>query len=551
MMAWLERILSQLRTELENKDRLLEEKDRRIRELERELKHTREELEKTRLELEEKCKAEQEAREEIQLLKHRLSLAARRLYGRKSERSEASTPPLPCFKQALEESEIKKEEEPPAREQPERKKRRPKRQKIPPHLPCKEERHNLSEEERICPSCNRELKIIGTETTEEVEYEPARFWKKRIVREKGMCPCCKRVVVARMPPRPIEKGKPGPGLLAGIATAKYADHLPLYRQERIFNRSGIWIPRSTMSGWLYRTADLLEPIYEYLKQFLLSQNYLQADDTTILIKNGPKGKVKRGFLRAYTIPYREVVFEVLLTQKQEEALRFLQSWQGILQSDATRSFDLVYALPGVLRGGCMSHCRRGFFDARVEAPDKANRALGFIRRLYAIEDYAREKLLDAEARAELRAEKAEPIALEFRDFVESLSWEPLPKSYLGRAINYTLRNWQPITLYLKHGEVEIDNNSCENALRIPVLGRKNWLMLGIEEDPHRAAIFFTLTASCSRLGVDPFEYLRHVIEAVSVVPESRIWELTPRGYLEAKLGIKIPNGPPYQIIRPP
>ena len=542
-----------LTTIMERSEKELSKLKAQVRDLTREVDALRAKLKKVqeeKEELERKLKQEEWEKNQYKWQAERLT---RRLFGRKSERVTDNIHPLPGFEEPgtlepVSEVAVEEAEHPQKAQRP---RSRPVRRRIPPELPRVEKILPVPEEQKICGTCRSKMKFVGHEKTEYLRYIPARVYAERLLREKYICPECKKTAIAPMPPRPIDKSKAGPELLAGIATAKYADHLPLYRQEKIFKRAGLDISRSTMCDWIGQVAGLLEPVYDCMSEFVLSQDFIQADDTSLAIKAGPKEKVSKGYLLAYGIPYGEVIFKVINSKSQEECCRPLAGFTGVLQADATAGFKPLYESGLVRHAGCMAHARRRFYDARKQAPEEAKEVLRLIRDLYKIEAEAREKGLDSKGRAELRKEKARPLLSKLKTYVQKLGLIALPKSPLGQAITYMLTEWETLTLYVKNGRVEIDNNCCENALRVPVLGRKNWLMLGTKEDPHRAAILYSLVVSCQRLGIDPYTYLVDAINAVSVIPATQVWEVTPRGYLEAKLGRKLPVGPPYNLPQPP
>jgi len=399
------------------------------------------------------------------------------------------------------------------------------------------EEYDLGPEERICPHCKGELVRIGEEVTEQYDYIPAKYFIRELVRAKYACKNCEGVIKrASLPARPIEKGKPGAGLLAHVAVSKYADHLPLYRQEQIMARGGISLRRSTMCDWLGEMAYLLEPIVSAVKRQILSSPVVQSDDTPVQVKDPDiNGKTHRGYLWVYTIPYGEVVFDFTSHHRQEGPVKFLGDFKGYLQTDAHDCYNGVFSNGKVIHIGCMAHARRKFYEAKDSAPEEARWVLTRMARLYKVERELKERGASPEERVALRQRESLPLLLELKSYIGNLGLIALPKSPLGRAVAYFLKNFDSLCRYTEVGEAEIDNNSAEQAIKNVVIGRKNWLFLGHPKGgPSRATVFYSLIVSCKRLKIDPFAYLRDIIDKISQVPDSEVWKLTPRGWLEAQ-----------------
>lgn len=409
------------------------------------------------------------------------------------------------------------------------------RRPLPPDLPRRRKLYELSPSERSCPCCTSAMVEIGEDVTEELEYKPASFYVIEHVRIKYACRACDQAVVrAPLPDRPIERGRPGPGLLAHLAVAKYADHLPLYRLEGIFAREGVEISRQTMCQWITQLADLVSPIVCELKRQLLCDPLLQSDDTGIPYQGDLNGRVSKGYLWVYTRPYAEVVFDFTTNHSRAGPIEFLGDFRGYLQSDGHSSYNGVYASGKVAHIGCLAHVRRKFFEAKEEAPAEAAMALAAIQSLYRIERDAKTAGITGADLVELRQREAGPVVAAMGTWLVALSDKYRPKSQMAKAIGYARRQWPAIVRYTEIAEACIDNNSSEQAIKPVVLGRKNWIFAGSAEGGRRAATLYSLIVSCKRLGIDPYAYLRGVIEVVATHPNKRIGELTPRAWAAAR-----------------
>lgn len=412
---------------------------------------------------------------------------------------------------------------------------------LPEHLVRERIEIDPPEEKRTCSCCKKPMERVGEVITEELEVEPLKFKVRQYVRGKWRCPpCMNRDVVEELPPRPIEKGRPSPGLLAYIVTSKYSDHLPLYRQEQIFLRHGVHIARSTMDSWLGALSGLLLAVVEAMKRDLLTDTFLQSDDTRIqALDPSLKGESRRCYLWAYSRPDGEIVYHFTDNRSAKGPLKFLNGFSGHLQTDGFSAYKPLWRAGRVKHIACLAHIRRKFFEARGSAPDEVDAILGKIREAYAIEEKAR-RAFSAETLLELRRMRVEPVLDEIETLVSELGEKVLPKSKLGLAVEYAQNEWPGLRLYLDVAEARIDNNSCENAMRPVVLGRKNFLFAGsVKGGGERAEVFFSLVQSSKRLGLDPYAYLRDVINRISTHPASRIRELTPRGWKDSRASEKV------------
>lgn len=505
-------------------------------------------------ELIESLRRERRSRESVE---YRLGLLLRRLYGTKSEKIDPNQ--LLLFDDAFAESEEEdtSADEPPApadepaqeTSQTTRKKsRRNGRTKLPADLPRVRIEHDLAEAEKICPCCGESLTSIGEETSEQLDYKPASLFVRVNARKKYACRGCQgHVKTADKPAEPIEKGLPGSGLLAHVATSKYSDHIPLHRLEGIFARHGVEVSRKTMCDWMARAAELYSPIVAAMKEKVLQSGVIQSDDTTVPVQDKTRpGKTKTGRLWTYLgdrhHPY--TLFDYTPDHSRDGPQRWLQGFKGYLQADAYSAYDEIYAGGNVIEVGCHAHARRYFFDAKATDAVRAHHVLGIYSRLYDVEREAKQIVEESdredkaayleELRLPMRQERSVPILKQFQSWLEQESTKALPKSPIGQAIGYARSNWAALERYAHTGNLDIDNNAAERAMKVVVLGRKNWLFAGSDQGGRTAATIYSLTVTCKRLGIDPFAYLRDMLDLVSTHPASRIEELLPDRWAAAQ-----------------
>lgn len=380
------------------------------------------------------------------------------------------------------------------------------------HLPVKETVEIIPEPVRADPEL---YERIGEERTFEVDVIPPQLFKREIVRPKFRH-CLDRnraPLLAPAPKRVVTSGFASAGLIAWALTAKYCDHLPLYRQEKMLARWGAPISRQNLSDWVGAATALLEPLVKRMKQDLLQSGYVQVDETPIRC-NDPDlrdGKTTQGWLWALARPGGDVVFAWRLSRRHDEAERLLGAYQGVLQSDGYEAYAAyARAHSGVEWAGCWAHARRRFFEVAAERPKTAERVLRLIARLYQLEQVWDGAQVGA-TRAALRQEHfARPLARLHR-LVTALQARVLPKSGLGQACTYLLGHWAPLTAHLRHSHTRLDTNSVENAIRPSKLGVKNWLFVGHPAAGDRAAVLYSLVVSCQRHGHHPHDYLRDVL----------------------------------------
>jgi transposase len=473
-------------------------------------------------------------------LQHQLEQLLRARYGRKSERIDPAQ--LWLFAQ-----EILAQAEPPPQPDPAPepapppsapapKKQGHGRKPLPASLARKPVLHDVPPEELPCPDCGTLRCRIGEEVREQLEYVPASLIVLEHIRPKYACPdCAANVVIADRLPEPIEKGLPGPGLMAHVITNKYADHLPLYRQEGILRRHGVEISRSTMCDWMAVAAELLQPIVTLMLTKILESRVVQNDDTPVKVQDHDGKGIKTGRLwdsiGDHNHPY--VVYTYTPDRSGAGPAAIFQGFEGYLQADAYSAYDALFTSGKIIEVGCMMHARRKFYEARTSDPPRAHQALARIQLLYDVEREAKEKH-EAEgyeafvaARHALRGERSRPIFQQFHDWLVAEVPKVLPKSPIGEAIRYALNHWAALARPLEAGFLELDNGACERAFKPVALGRRNWLFAGSDKGGETAAVLMSLCTTCKALGIDPQAYLRDVLERISTHPARRIEELLP------------------------
>jgi transposase len=469
-------------------------------------------------------------------LRQRVQLLTHRLFGRRSEKGvpvieQTVLPFEPAAGQVQPETTDESRGEEISADAPQRRHHRGRR-RLPADLPRERIEVVPPASERHCATCDTAKVRIGADTTEELDYAPASFVIREYVRPRYACTRCQQgVVQAALPARPIEKGRPGPGLLAHVVSSKYADHLPLYRLAQIFERHAMQITRRTLSEWNGAVADLLEPIVRAMHREQVCQSpWIQCDDTTLDVQDPSRApEIRTGHLWVYRGELGEVVYDFTWSRNRDGPLKMLAGYRGYLQVDAAPAYDDLFAqCPEIIEVGCMAHARRYFKEAMPTAAVVCAQVLAMMGQLYRIERAASEKYLDAPARQRIRQEQARPILDKLHAYLNQRQATALPKSPLGSAIGYALRNWAALTRYTGDGRLKIDNNGAEQALRPIVLGRKNWLFAGSEAAAHRTAILCSLVQTCKHLQINPFIYLRDVIERVSTHPARLVLDLTPR-----------------------
>jgi transposase len=519
---------------------------------------------------------------ELDGVRHRLDQLLRRLYGPKGEKFRPDQPGLfeLLNEIAIAEPAAPQPGAPPLTEataaaRPQRKGhgRRP----LPGDLRRERVEHDVPEADKVCPCCQTPRVKIGEETSEQLDYQPAKLFVWEHVRLKYACPNCAKaaatalptaptsveptsspvpgsptpvpigstvVVAAAKPAQPIDKGLPGPGLLAFVITSKYCDHLPLCRQEAIIARHGVDIPRSTLCGWMAAAAALLRPLSDAMLADVLLSRVVQTDETRLPVLEKGNDKTKSGRLWAFVgdrdHPHTNYLYTA--TKARAGPAEVLKNYKGFLQADAANVFDGFYRPGDIIEVGCWAHARRHFHDARTSAAAPAAEALGRIGFFYDVEREATawiadQELNDADAEAyrlKMRQERTLPKLREFAKWLETQAKVVLPKSPIAQAIAYAQRHWQALVRFTEHGFLNIDNNASERAMRPAALGRKNWLFAGSDEGGRTAAVLYSLTQTCRRHGIDPFAYLRDVLARLPKVGSHEFADLFPHRWAKAQ-----------------
>jgi transposase len=458
-----------------------------------------------------------EQERKLQQQEHRLAQLLRQLYGPRRERFDPDqltifdAGELAAIVQEATEGVDAKEESSPSR----RRRRGHGRRPLPTGLERETILYELSEGQRRCPGCGEVRGEFGRERSEQLEYIPPKYKVLVHERVKYACRHCQEhVAVAAKPPQPVEKGLPGPGLLAHTVLSKYGDHAPLYRQEDVHARHGIILRRSTLCDWIAAAADLVEPLYRRMCQLVLESRIIWTDDTPVKLLDPVLGRARTARFWTYLgdrcHPY--TVYDFTDSRARDGPRSFLKDFSGYLQADAYGGYDGIYASGRVVEVACWAHARRKWHEARTTDPARAHHALALIQRLFEIEDECRETQPDV--RCTIRQGRALPLLAEFRAWLDSNCADCLPKSPIGQAAAYALNQWSALVRYCEDGELTLDNNASERAVKIPALGRKNWIFVATPTGGIRAAILFSLVASCKANQVEPWAYLRDVFSRV-------------------------------------
>lgn len=477
---------------------------------------------------------------ENQLLRQKVDLLVRRVFGSSSEKLDSAQ------LQLLQLSEAPPVATPlpvvPSQAPRAPRPRQPKAPRLPDNLPVVEEVID-PEPVKVQPENWRQ---IGQEVTEQLDYEPGRFLKRRTVRrtfvhrsQPDSAP-----VTAPLPPCLQERGLAAPGLLAHVLVTKYCDHVPLYRQEQIYaQRHGLNLPRQTLARWVELAADWLSPIYEQIRTGVLAGGYVQIDETPVEYLEPGYGKTKQGYLWTVCRPGKDV-FYWWNTSRAAACLDVIvpAEFKGTVQCDGYAAYPcFAEARDGtIILAGCWAHVRRGFYEAREQSPKVSGWFLRQIQNLYRIESVLRDKKAGPALREAVRAHQSRPIVERIgRALVRFQTiGQFLPKSLLGEAIKFALGQWTVLQVYLGDGRVEIDNNLVENAIRPTALGKKNWLFVGEADAGQRGAIVYTIIECCRRRGIDPYTYLRDVLTRLPHMTNHQVPEVTPEAWGKARQPVR-------------
>ncbi len=469
--------------------------------------------------------------DQIDDLNGQLYYLKRQLFGKKSEKLDPAQRLL--FESLYNQVKSKIDQQKPPKAKTVKKRRNTNhkgRNPLPKDLPRKVIEIEPPDEEKTCPACKSQKQRIGSEETEKLEYVPASFYVKKYVRYKYACKECEsHISIGQLPPMAIDKGIPGEGLLAHIITSKYCDHNPLNRLEGILKRHGVDINVSTMCDWVGKSADLLAPLVKRMRDKILQSPKINTDDTPIPVKSKKRrGSTYNGYLWVYVDDKHNVVFDFTPTRSREGPLKFLGiAYSGYVQADAYSGYDEFFRKSDATEVGCNSHARRKFDYSLDTDPVRAARMLVLWGRLYDIERKAKDENYSSEQLLEARQKEAKPILAEIKTVLNEYKDQALPKSPIGKAVTYSLNQWEALNRYVDDPILDIDNNLSERILRMVVIGRKNYMFAGSEAGAWRAAIIYSLVASCKLNKIDPFRYFRDVLRRVSIHPADKIDELLP------------------------
>ena len=469
---------------------------------------------------------------EIQKLHNILSKLSKQQFGKKSEKlSTVNTelPILPGFVQPVPAPQI--EEQKPI--------------EVPAHTRAARKPRDLSElprnriicepESKLCLCCNKELSCIGEDSSQELEHQPAKMFINVYVRPKYACNHCKEagVLQAELPAtaKPLERSIAGAGLLSQVVVSKYVDHIPLHRQEQIFERKGIPLARNLLSDWVAGvTEQYLERLWEVLKAEVLKEPYLQADETTLKVQDGEvQGKCHTGYLWGASAPVRKLLFFEYADSRAGAVPReIFKDFYGTLQTDLYAGYNTVLLPDKVQRIACLAHVRRKFIEAGKSCSKEANVVLSLIAEAYKLDNQYRS--LSPQERQAKRQLHVKPIFEKLEKYLRELSEKTLPKAPLMEAISYALKQWVEILRILDDGNFQLDNNIIENKMRPIALGRKNYLFAGSHEGAKRAAIIYSLFGTAKMHNVNPYEWLKDILQRMRNHPVNRIHLLLPHNW---------------------
>lgn len=375
-------------------------------------------------------------------------------------------------------------------------------------------------------------KKMGEEITEVLEYQPGELYVKQYKRIKYVRPDNTGILIGELPSRPLPKVMAGEGLLAQIMIDKYVDHLPLHRQMQRFERTAVKLPYSTLTDWVSSTCELITPLFNALKAEVLQSSYLHADETPIkVIDKDKKGETHRGFYWVYQNSIDKIVlFDYQEGRGREGPMEILEHFKGYLQTDGYAAYDIFDKRPGITLIHCMAHARRMFNEALDNDYERASYALHEIQKLYTIERISKEGNLNFEELKVVRNAKAAPILKGMWLWMQQQYVHVLPKSAIGKALAYSMERWHKLSLYITDGRLNIDNNPVENSIRPVALGRKNYLFAGSHEAAKRSGMLYSLLGTCKMHGIEPYGWLKDVLQRIADHPINKIQDLLPHRY---------------------
>lgn len=410
------------------------------------------------------------------------------------------------------------------------------RRQLPSHLKRERVVHDLPENEKHCAGCDEDLRHIGEEVSERYEYIPAQMLVIEDACKKYACSCTVRTAVK--PVQPIEKSTAGASLMAHVIVSKVADHLPVHRQAKMLRRFGVEIADQTMCGWMRQSAELLAPLYERLKMFVLESKVVGTDDTPVKVLDRRLPQTRKGRLWPYVgdRDHPAIIYDYTPTRERAGPERFLKTYRGYLQADAYVAYDSFFTDPerGMVEVGCWAHARRHVHQALDTDSARMGAVLAYIAQLYAVEKRARLSGVRGEQLRLLREQVSRPVLEQLHAYLLRIREELLPKSEAGQAVAYVLKNWAALTRYLEDGDLSIDNNHTERSLRAIAVGRNNWVFLGSDRGGKTMAVLRSFVASCELAKVDPFEWFRDVLSRIPTQSIQQLDALLPHAWATAR-----------------
>jgi len=476
---------------------------------------------------------------QLTTLQHQMEQMIRRLYGRKSEQLNPNQMMFDSI--ILESLEQNAQQTPPAAEiqvvpevvKTRKASRHHGRVPIPEHLERVEILLDIPEEQKVCPETGEPLKVISVEVSEKLEYRPGKLIVNVYKRPQYALPegadSFGGVIAAPMPDHPIAKCKADVGLISHLIVSKFADHLPLYRQDDIFEREGVTIPRATQSSWLMQTYESIKILEGVYRRAVLEEGVAFTDDSPVPLQVKGNGKLKKARLwvcvRGGTDPPL-TVYDFSVDRSKKRPLDFFKDYQGYVHADAYSGYDELFQKEGIVEVGCWAHARRKFDEAATSRPKEATDILARIARLYhEVETPCAG--MTPEERCCFRQKHATPLLNGIFEKIEALKPQTTPSEPLRKAIDYALNQRKALCRYLEDGRLRPDNNLAENAIRPVALGRKNWLFVGSERGGRAAALFMSLVRSCKDCGINPWEYFDDMLRRIMSHPVNRLRELLP------------------------
>lgn len=494
---------------------------------------------------------------QINALEEKVRYLQGQLFGRRSEKYAVNEG---LQTNLFDEAEEVVEEKPEEIIVPSHKRKKPGRRPLPKDLPRIDVIHDLTEEEKLC-GCGCIKTRIGEESCEKLDIIPAKIQVIRHIRYKYACKGCEgvesdegAVKTAPLPAQIIPQGIATPGLLAHIITSKFVDSLPFYRQEKMFERIGVELSRASMANWTIQVAEQCKPLVELLENGIRSGPLINIDETTVqVLKEPDRPNTAKSYMwvfRGGTKDHPLIIYQYRPSRSGEVAKDFIGDYQGYVQTDGYGGYDFLKTTKGIIHVGCWAHARRKFMEAlKARKSNKktsnqkvgsAEIAINYIRKLYAIEKYADENEYTDKQRYDLRQEKTKPILDGFKEWLDKKSLQTPPKGLLGKAVNYTLGQWDSLIHYIKNGCLKPDNNLLENNIRPFVVGRKNWLFSGHPKGAKASAALYSLVITAKENGLEPYQYLRFIFESLPLVKtEEDYRNLLPQNIDRQLLKIKM------------